>query len=348
MSAVLAPVRVAEVLRVARLRGASDVHLACGRAPAFRVNGALETYPAAACSRDEMAALAAAFLESQQSRTRLAETGDVTACFREEQTGPVRVHAYRSHGGIALALRLLPLAVPNLESLRLPQVVATFAGYARGLIIFTGPTGSGKTTALAAIVDAINSAHAKHVITLEDPIEYVHASKRSIITQREVGSDVGSFADGISGALRSDPDVLQVGEMRDAGAIHAALTAAETGHLVLTTLHTGDAAQTIDRIVGAVTAEVQEQTRIQLAQTLAAIVCMRLVPCANGVGRRAACEILICTDAVRNLIRDGKSHHIPNVLSTSRRLGMQSLESHLTELAAAGEISALHAKNAAA
>lgn len=345
MSAALAPLRFAEVLRVARLRNASDVHLACGMAPVFRVDGVLEADAAPAPAADEMMAMTAALLDGKEL-ARLETRGDVTVTYRDSQGGNVRVHAYRTHGGPALALRLLAHVVPTLESLGLPAVVETFAQRAHGMVIFAGPTGSGKSTAMAAMIDEINSTKAKHIMAIEDPIEYVHSPKRSIVTHREIGSHVETFADAIYGALRSDPDVLLVGEMRDASTMHAALTAAETGHLVLTTLHTGDAAQTVDRIAGSFSGHVQEQMRLQLSQTLIAVVCMRLVPLACGSGRRSACEILIANDAVRNLIREGKSHLIRNVLITSRRLGMQSLEAHLSDLVASGEISADAAKAA--
>jgi twitching motility protein PilT len=197
---------------------------------------------------------------------------------------------------------------------------------------------------MAATVDRINRTQARHVMTIEDPIEYEHRSNRSIINQRELGRDVQACAQAVYGALRSDPDVILIGEMRDPQTMHAALTAAETGHLVLTTLHTGDAAQTVDRIVGSFEGDKQEQIRIQLAQTLVGVVCMRLLQRAGGRGRRCAAEVLVASDAVRNIIRDGKSHQLRNVISTSRQTGMQTLEAHLSDLLARREISLEHAR----
>jgi twitching motility protein PilT len=330
-------VRLSEVLRVARLRGASDVHLCAGASPVFRVDGVLEAQPTLVPTEEELAALAASLL-SPRIMDLLAEKGDATVTQRAPDAGTVRVHAYRTARGTCLAIRLLAPGVPSLESLHLPAAVATFADKPHGLVIFAGPTGSGKSTSLAAVVDRINRTQARHVMTIEDPIEYEHTPNRCVIDQREVGRDVQTFAAAIYGALRSDPDVILVGEMRDALTMHAALTAAETGHLVLTTLHTGDAAQTVDRIVGVFQGDAQEHIRLQLAQTLVGVVCTRLLPRASGQGRRSAAEVLIANDAVRNIIRDGKTHQIRNIISTSRQIGMQTLEAHLSDLIARREI----------
>lgn len=337
MTAALAPVRLSEVLRVARLRNASDVHLCAGVSPVFRVDGVLEAQPTLVPTHEELSAMTASLLSSRALEVLAAE-GDATVTQRAEDAGTVRVHAYRTARGTCLAIRLLPPAVPSLESLQLPAVVATFADKPHGLLIFAGPTGSGKSTSLAAVVDRINRTQARHIITIEDPIEYEHIANRCAIDQRELGRDVQTFAAAIYGALRSDPDVILVGEMRDAQTMHAALTAAETGHLVLATLHTGDAAQTVDRIVGVFQGDAQEQIRLQLAQTLVGVVCTRLLPRASGQGRRCAAEVLIANDAVRNVIRDGKTHQLRNIISTSRRIGMQTLEAHLSDLIARREI----------
>ncbi len=343
MTAALAPVRLSEVLRVARLRNASDVHLGAGFLPVLRVDGALEAQQTLVPTPDEIRAVTASLL-GEAARDMLARTGDVTVSMQVEDVGRIRVHAYRSANGISLAIRLLASGVPSLESLHLPPVVASFAERPHGLVIFAGPTGSGKSTALAAILDRMNRTQARHVITIEDPIEYEHRSNRSVVNQRELGRDVSTYADAVRGALRSDPDVILVGEMRDAQTMHAALNAAETGHLILTTLHTGDAAQTVDRIVGVFGGEKHEQIRMQLAQTLVAVVCMRLLPRASGQGRRCAAEVLICNDAVRNMIRDGKTHQIRNIVSTSRQAGMQTLEAHLSEMVSRREILLDHAR----
>lgn len=338
MSAVLAPVRLGEVLGLARARNASDIHLSAGIPPALRVDGALQMQTTLVPAEDEIAAVAGSLLDDAALRT-LEEVGDVTVSWNGDDFGRVRVHAYRSGRGTCLAIRLLALGVPSLESLQLPPIVATLVERSQGLIIFAGPTGSGKSTALAAVIDRINRTQTRHILAIEDPIEYRHESRQSIVTQRELGRDVSSYAQAVHGALRSDPDVLLVGEMRDPVTMHAVLTAAETGHLVFSTLHTGDATQTVDRIIGVFEGAKQEQMRYQLAQTLLAVVCMRLVPRAAGRGRRCAVEILLATDAVRNLIRDGKTHQLRNVISTGRHAGMQTLEAHLSDLIAAQEIS---------
>ncbi|MDQ2871519.1 MAG: PilT/PilU family type 4a pilus ATPase [Candidatus Eremiobacteraeota bacterium] len=336
MSEVLAAVRIDEVLRLARARGASDVHLCPNRPPALRIDGVLETQSTTPTHAREIENISTVLL-GPTAIDRLADTGDATGTFRDDRLGSFRVHAYRVHQGLALAVRLLAQSVPTLESLHLPFAVDTFADKPTGLVIFSGPTGSGKSTAMAGLMDRVNRNHAKHILTIEDPIEYEHVAMRSTIGQREIGRDVSTFAEAIVGALRSDPDVLLVGEMRDAGTMRAAVTAAETGHLVLTTLHTGDAPQTIDRIVNAFAGSMQEQIRVALAQTLVGVVCLRLVPRTCG-GRRAAAEVLIATDAVRAIIRDGKTHQLRNVIATGRQAGMHTLETHLSELVMRGEI----------
>lgn len=337
MSAGLARVRFDELLRAARERNASDVHLSAGAPPGLRIDGALQSAPGTAPSRAEIDGILHGLLDENAS-SRFASCGDVTITYRTEHAGAVRIHAARTSRGPALALRLLAVDVPALETLRLPEAVRSVAGLTRGLVLFTGPTGSGKSTALAALVDEMNRHHAKHVVTIEDPIEYEHRSSHCIISQREVGRDVATFSDGVHAALRCDPDVLLIGEMRDASTMQAALSAAETGHLVLGTLHTGDAPQTVERIIGAFAAHMQNEVRAQLAQTLAAVFCLRLVPRSCGTGRRAAVEVLVATDAVRTLIRDGKSHQIRNAMLMGRECGMQTLESHLTELVARGDV----------
>lgn len=343
MTALLAHVRLRELMRAARLQNASDVHVCAGLRPALRIDGVLELQQMPDTTPEELLAMSSALLDEDAIAT-LHGLGDVTVTRPDGEGGSVRVHAYREAGGISLAIRLLAAGVPSLESLQMPAIVGSFLERPQGLVIFAGPTGSGKSTALAALVDRINRTQARHVLTIEDPVEYRHRSDRSIITQRELGRDVRTYADALRGALRSDPDVILIGEMRDSLTMHAALTAAETGHLVFTTLHTGDAAQTIDRIVGAFTGPHREQARMQLAQTLVAVVCTRLLPRANARGRRSAVEVLVATDAVRALIRDGKTHQLRNAISTGRSAGMQTLESHLAELVAHREVSPESAK----
>ncbi|MDQ2681468.1 MAG: PilT/PilU family type 4a pilus ATPase [Candidatus Eremiobacteraeota bacterium] len=337
MSAELEAVRLAEVLRTARARDASDVHLTPGCVPIFRVDGRLEPMRSLSMDAPETARMAAHILNTS-ARVRFDATGDATVTYRCGESGAFRVHAYQTSRGCCLAIRLLALRVPPLEALQLPKIVTTLSEKQTGLIIFAGPTGSGKTTAMAAVIDRVNQTQSKHIITIEDPVEYQHESKRSIVSQREVGSDVSTFAEAIVGALRSDPDIVLVGEMRDGPTMKAALTAAETGHLVVATLHTADAPQTIDRIIDAFHGSDQAQVRVQLAQSLLGVICLRLVNCLGRRGRRAAVEVLVASDAVRNIIRESKSHQLRNQIATGRYLGMQTLESHLSELVSRHEI----------
>ncbi|HEY0396385.1 MAG TPA: PilT/PilU family type 4a pilus ATPase [Candidatus Elarobacter sp.] len=340
----LGTIRVRDLVRGARARGATDVHLGGGERPALRIAGrlvALDGPPVV--EADVRAYLAAALSAEQLARLDARGSADGAAA-RGEDGGPFRVHAYRHAGGVRVALRLLAESVPSLEQLGLPAVVATLAQRPAGLVLFTGPTGSGKTTALAALVDRINRSAERNILTIEDPVEYVHAPVRSLITHCEIGRDVSDYADALRGFLRADPDVIVIGELRDRETIAAALTAAETGHLVFATLHTNDAAQTVDRIVDAFPAEAHTQVRSQLAAVLAGIVALRLVARHDGAGRRAAAEILIGTDAVRALIREGKTHQLRNTIVTGRAAGMQTLETHLSELVVRGEVALAEAR----
>lgn len=340
----LSSLRFAELLRLARARNASDLHVTPDGAPVLRVDGSLE--PAAQpLSRADCERLGDELFCSAQL-LQLAASGDLTITWRDADLGSFRVHGYRTMHGLSFSIRLLARSVPALESLHLPASVAGFGAHHHGLIIFAGPTGSGKTTALAALADAINRTERKHIITIEDPIEYEHVARSCVISQREVGRDAPSFSSALQGALRSDPDVIVLGEMRESHTMRAALTAAETGHLVLATLHTGDAPQTIDRIVDAFASEEQNQVRGQLAQTLLAVVCLRLIPRADGSGRVAAAEVLLANDGVRNVIREQKTHQIRNIIGTSRQLGMQTLESHLSELVMRRQVTLQAAKAA--
>ena len=334
MSAALAPSRIEDTLRAARLRGASDVHVSVGSPALVRIDGELEMQEGPAYAADEVDAVALHLGTGPLSLAR-----DATTMHRSEEFGAVRVHAFGSALGTALAIRLLELRAPDLDALGLPAALSTFAAHKSGLVLFAGPTGSGKSTALAALTNRINATQRKHIITIEDPIEYEHQSSCSIVCQREVGRDVPTYADAIYSALRSDPDVLVIGEMRQPDTMQAALTAAETGHLVFATLHTANAPQTIERITGSFAGVLREQVRTVLAQTILATVCLRLVPKKNGRGRVPACEVLTGTDAVRHLIRDGKTHQLRNVLATSRQHAMQTFEADLAGLAARNEIS---------
>jgi twitching motility protein PilT len=338
MSPELAAIRIDELLRNARVRNASDVHLGGGERPALRIDGRLivldgESIPSAALDTFLAARLTPAALQ------RLIERGTADAACRSDAIGAYRIHAYRQLGGLRVVIRLLAQSVPQLAGLGLPPTIAEFAAAPLGLVLFTGPTGSGKTTALAALIDTINRTSERNIITIEDPIEYIHAPLRSVIAHCEIGRDVSDYAEALRGMLRADPDVILIGEMRDQETMAAALTAAETGHLVFSTLHTNDAAQTVDRIIDSFPTSAQAQIRAQLAAVLLAIVGLRLVPRLTGSGRRAAVEILVATDAVRNLIRENKTHQLRNAIVTGRKAGMQTFEAHLSELVSRREIS---------
>jgi twitching motility protein PilT len=337
MNAELAAIRIAELLRNGRERSASDIHFGSAARPAMRIDGRLlildsEPLPEPALLTFLHERLPAPAL------ARLLERGTADAAGSDAEIGPHRIHAYRRLGGICVVVRLLAPSVPQLGQLGLPAVIATFAAAPLGLVLFTGPTGSGKTTALAGLVDLINRTSERNIITIEDPIEYIHAPIRSTVAHCQVGRDVADYAEALRGLMRADPDVLLIGEMRDRETMAAALTAAETGHLVLATLHTNDAAQTIDRIVDTFASEAHAQVRAQLAAVLVATVGLRLVPRTGGTGRRAAAEILVATDGVRNMIREGKTHQLRNAIVTGRKFGMQTLEANLSELIARREV----------
>lgn len=344
MNAQVLSMQFGELIALARARNASDVHIPPDSGVAIlRVNGVLE--PQAAHYDPAFSEYLTANLLDEKEIERLRATGDVTAARRDETSGALRVHAFRTARGVAFSIRMLAAQIPTLESLQLPYAVRRLTARQHGLVLFAGPTGSGKTTALAALVEKMNAEGNRHIVTIEDPIEYEHRSRGSLVSQREVGRDAISFSAALRGALRSDPDVIVLGEMRDVETMQAALAAAETGHLVFATLHTTDASQTVDRIVDIFAAQAQDQIRTQLAQTLVAVVCMRLVPSANG--RRAAAEVLIATDAVRNLIREKKTYQLRNAIGTGRQIGMQTLEMHLSELVMRREVSLAAARLAA-
>jgi twitching motility protein PilT len=329
--------RLDELIVLARNRAATDLHVGCGDPPTIRVNGRIVTLDVPPIGDAVLEAFLAAYAPPD-ALARWTASGSTDFARRTGVGAPLRLHAYRTMSGPRLAFRFHAAAIPTLDALALPAIVATFAGRTSGLIIFTGPTGSGKTTALAALVDHINRTLERVVVTVEDPVEYVHQPQRSAIAHCEIGTDVADFNTAVRGFMRADPDVILVGEMRDRDTMDAVLCAAETGHLVLCTLHTADAAQTIDRIIDAFAADAQAQVRTQLAAALLAIVSLRLAPLRDGSGRVAATEILIGTDAVRAMIRDGKTHQLRNAIATGRGAGMRTLETSLTDLVVRGSV----------
>jgi len=315
----------------------SDLLLAGDSAPRIRVNGQLRPVEGApVLSGVEIDTLVRTLLIPSQKATLDTEQ-DVDFAFSWLDRARLRGSAFTQRGETALALRMIPSRVPSFAELELPPVAEWLAKLPRGFVLVTGPTGSGKSTTLASIIDRINETRACHILTIEDPVEYVHRHKLSAVSQREIGLDSPSFDRALRSALREDPDVLLVGEMRDIESIQIALTMAETGHLVFATLHTNDAPQAIDRIIDVFPAWRQEQTRVQLSASLAAIVAQRLVPKIGG-GMVAAFEVLIATNPVRNLIREGRSNQLLNIMTTNQKEGMRTLEASLAELIIAGTI----------
>ncbi|MGI6091443.1 MAG: type IV pilus twitching motility protein PilT [Veillonellaceae bacterium] len=326
------------LLRTAVERNASDIHITVGVPPVFRINGSLVHYESPALLPSDTMAFFDE-ITTQEQRQKLALNGELDFSFAIQGVSRFRVNAFRQRGSLAIAIRVVNEQVPTLDKLGHPEILKTFARQHRGLVLVTGPTGSGKSTTLAAMLKLINEERSCHIITLEDPIEYLHKHNKSIVNQREIHSDSLSFANALRAALREDPDVILVGEMRDVETIGIAVTAAETGHLVFATLHTGDAAQTIDRIIDVFPPHQQQQIRIQLSLTLQGIVCQQLLPRLDGNGRVVALEILTVNPAVRNLIREGKSHQLVSVIQTGARFGMQSMDMSLKDLYRRGIIS---------
>ena len=322
---------IEEILSAAKEAGASDVHLTVGIPPKMRVNGNLITmnYPRM-LPADTLDVLLSIMTEPQ--RDRFEERGEYDMSFSIPNVGRYRVNAYKQRGSVAMAFRLVGTKVPAPEELGVPVSVVDLYQRKRGLILVTGPTGSGKSTTLAAIIDKINNNRDAHVITLEDPIEYLHQHKMSMVNQREIGLDSESYANALRAALREDPDVILGGEMRDFETISVAITAAETGHLVLSTLHTIGAASTVDRVIDVFPPHQQQQIRVQLANVLEAVISQQLIPTADGRGRVAAFEVMHGTAAIKNLIREGKTHQIASVIQTSRKLGMQTMDDALFDL----------------
>jgi len=296
----------------------------------------LEKYPV--MSTEQTREIIYSILTNDQ-RQRLETDWQLDFAYAIPGRARFRVNAYYQRAAIGAAFRLIPFSIKTVDELGLPTVLHDLARKPRGFVLVTGPTGSGKSTSLAAVVDEINETREEHIMTIEDPIEFLHGHKKCIVNQREIGSDAQSFAHGLKAALRQDPDVILVGEMRDLETIHTALTAAETGHLVFATLHTQDAPQTIDRIIDVFPAEQQQQIRVQLSVALQGIITQQLLPTADGAGRIAACEVLLATPAIRNLIREGKTHQIYSSIQTGGQLGMQTMDAALATLVRQGKIS---------
>ncbi len=328
---------VNQLLTSAFKKSASDIHITVGVPPIFRVQGDLIEFGSTPVTADMSREMARAITPDKLWDTFL-ELGELDYSFVVEDVARFRVNAFHQKGKISIAFRIVPQIIPTVEDLKMPQTLKKLAEMKQGLILVTGPTGSGKSTTLAAMIKHMNTELNLHIITLEDPIEYMHEHGSSIIDQREVGFDTKSFSNGLRAALRQDPDVILVGEMRDLETIAIAITAAETGHLVLGTLHTSSAASTIERIIDVFSPEQQGQVRTQLGGVLKAVISQRLLKTADGKGRRAATEILIANPAISNLIRTAKVHQIPNVILTNRASGMHMMSTSINELVDAGQI----------
>ena len=319
-------------------RKCSDLHMTIGAPPTVRLNGALvplEGYPELTASILQKLLYA---IITQKQRERFEEELELDFAYSVPGRARFRVNLYRQREAIGAAFRLIPYEIKPLEALGVPPAVANFASLPRGFVLVTGPTGSGKSTTLASIVDLANRTRRDHIMTVEDPIEFLHQHRSCLVNQREVGEDTHSFGAALKHVLRQDPDIILVGEMRDLETISVALTAAETGHLVFATLHTQDAAQTIDRVIDVFPPHQQQQVRVQLAGAIQGIVCQTLVKTADGRGRAVATEVLVVTPAIRNLIREGKSHQIYSALQAGAKFGMQTLDTSLSELVKRGTI----------
>jgi len=337
------------LLRYAYDVKATDVHLCAGSRPLVRRNGKLMEVADEETTTLPVIDVILSELMDEKKRQKLDEHRVLDFSFSKPGLGRFRANVYSQRGTYAMAIRMLPFDIPTLETLGLPAAVEGFTGKTKGLFLATGATGSGKSTTLAALLDVINENYNYHVITIEDPIEYLHKHKKSLMTQREIGDDADSFASALRAALREDPDVIMVGEMRDPETISIALTAAETGHLVLSTLHTVGAAKSIDRIVDAFPPAQQNQIRSQLATVLEGVVSQQLLPRIDQSGLVAASEVMLVNPAIRNLIREGKHYQITNIMQTGQTQGMQLLEANLAELCNKGiidkDMTMLHAQD---
>jgi twitching motility protein PilT len=334
---------VSELLIRTKEQGGSDLHLSAGSFPLMRLHGELTVIEERPLTRDGVHRMIQEILNDDQRRV-FAEHRDLDFAIEVGELARFRVNVFNQRNGEGAVFRVIPTQIRSFQELGLPEVMQMLALRENGLVLVTGPTGSGKSTTLAAMIDHVNSIQKKHIITLEDPIEIVHRSKRCLVNQREIGSHTKSFSAALRAALREDPDVILVGEMRDLETISLALTAAETGHLVFATLHTKSAPKTIDRIIDAFPPAQQQQVRVQLAEALQGVISQVLLPTKDKKGRVAALEIMVATTAIRNLIREGKTHQMPSSIQTGTQFGMQSLEQSIRNLVMQGRVDKAHAE----
>jgi twitching motility protein PilT len=319
-------------------QNASDIILIAGSAITLRINGSLAAATGRTLAPEDLRNLLLPLLTAEQAK-ELESNRSLDFCFVRGSTGRFRANLHYQRGTLAASIRLLPAQIPTIESLHLPPILARLTERRQGLVLLTGPTGCGKTSTMAALIDRVNARRRDHIITIEDPVEYQHSNRNSIVEQIEVGHDTPSFAQAVRAVLRQNPDVILVGEMRDADTIAAALTAAETGHLVLSSLHTNDAAQTMSRILDTFSASNQSQIRQQLSLALLAVIAQQLVPAIGHAGRYPAVEIMMATTAIRNLVRTGQDHQLRSHISTGRGEGMMTMDQSLAELVRVGRIS---------
>lgn len=330
-------IHIDDLLRESVEKGASDLHLSVGLPPVVRVDGKLVRLPYGPLEPNDIQRLVYDIASSEQIQW-FEKTRELDFSYGVKSLGRFRVNVYRQRSSVGVAFRAIPVQIPSFDQLKLPHVLRDLTKKHSGLILVTGPTGSGKSTTIASMIDLINSEKEGHIMTIEDPVEYLHRHKRCMVNQRELNTDTDSFDNALRAVLREDPDVILIGEMRDLETISAALTLAETGHLVFGSLHTRNAPQTIDRVIDVFPPHQQSQVRVQLASTIEAVVAQQLLPRTGG-GRVAAIEVLVSTSAVRNLIRDGKTFQIHSVIETGAQFGMQAMDKMLAELHRSGQVS---------
>lgn len=314
-----------DILRAAHKIGTSDIHLSPGSPLMFRINGELAPQMEEPLKPDEITAIIRPVITDEQIE-ELGKVGELDFAFSIPGFSRIRVNIFQQRNTYAAALRILAYDVPQPQQLGIPKAIVDLTNRKRGLVLVTGATGSGKSTTLASLIEVISQRDAKNIITLEDPIEYMHAHKKSVVSQREIGVDTMSYANGLRAALRQDPDVILVGEMRDLETISTAITAAETGHLVFSTLHTNSAADAVDRVIDVFPPHQQQQIRVQFSAVLEGVIAQQLLPRVDGRGRFAAFEVMLANPAIRNLIREGKAYQLPSIMQTSRKEGMQMMD----------------------
>jgi twitching motility protein PilT len=323
--------RIDALFNMMKEQGASDLHLSTGNPPIFRQNGDMVRLNFKTLGHDELKTILFEIL-SEKQKAHFEETKDLDFAYEVPGLARFRGNIMMQYRGIAAVFRIIPSKILSADELGLPEGVRRMTNFKKGMVLVTGPTGSGKSTTLAAMIDLINSTRKEHILTFEDPLEFIHENKMSLMNQRQIGEHTESFASALRAALREDPDVILVGEMRDLTTIHLAMSAAETGHLVFGTLHTSTAAKTVDRIIDVFPTDQQEQVRAMLSESLKGVICQQLLKTADGKGRVVALEIMLGTPAIANLIREGKTFQIPSIMQTAKKDGMQLLDQHLLDL----------------